>query len=111
AAAGGPPPRADPEAAARLVEDRIEDAPRPIRLDASFEARLAREPLEDREVRIGIRIVAVDAGVRRSREHLVVAGVGKILAVGVVREAALRLVSEELAVLRDDAPEERQERA
>ena len=76
------PPGQHRDAAALDVDDRVEHVPRPERGDLAFEAPPAAEPFEDGDVGVGDLVVGVDAGVGESAEHLVVAGIAELEAVG-----------------------------
>jgi hypothetical protein len=71
--------------------------------------RQAVQPLEDVDVGIGPELVAVDPRIRRAGHHLVVAGVRERHAIGDLGAAAQGLVAENLPLLRDRAPQERQQ--
>src|SRR4029079_11458479 len=75
--------------------------------DAAAESRLAIGVFEHIDVRIGDFAVAVDCGIGKAGEHLVVAGVGEFFAVGYPAGRAAIGVAEDLATFGDAAPDER----
>jgi hypothetical protein len=78
--------------------------------DPAFEAGAAVQPLEHRQVRVRLLIVAVDARIGEPREHLVVAGIGKPEAVRDAHAAPARRVAQDLALAGYDRPDEGQQR-
>ncbi len=104
------PARVDEQAAALDVQDERVDVPRPDCADSSAKSRPAIQPLEDRRIGIGPLVIAVDPRVRRAGEHLVVAGIGEVHAVGDLGRARLVGVAVELPAMRHDRPEERHQR-
>jgi hypothetical protein len=64
------------------------------------------QPFEDAHVGIWTKLITVDARVRMPRDHFVVAGIGKCLAIRDARDAALVLVAENLPLPGHHTPEE-----
>ena len=69
------PAGADRNPAAFDVENRGQHVPRPERRDAAFEAGAANQPFEDRDVRVGDLVVAVDPRIGATGEHFAVTGI------------------------------------
>src|SRR5450631_4521008 len=97
------------EVAAWLVEDVLEGVPGRERGHPAVQVGRLVQPLVDADVRIRAVLVAVDARVRMSGQHLVVARVGEGEPVRDPGNAAVGLVAEELALLSDHLPEERKQ--
>ena len=91
-------------------DDERQHVPAAVRGDAPFEAGTTVQPLEHRQVGIELLVVAVDPRVGGAREHLVVARVREPQPVRDPHAALAGRVAEDLALARDDGPEERQER-
>jgi hypothetical protein len=94
------------EPAAALVENSIVGIPRAE--NGNFSAKFLEliQPFEHGGIRIRPEFVAVDRVVGIAGGHFIVARVGKRLAVGDVRHAALQLVAENLSLLGHGAPQE-----
>src|SRR6267142_1789539 len=109
-AIGQVPADLDGEMAAADVENILESAPGGEDGDLVAEFGLLVEPFEYGRVRVRAEFVGVDFWIRRTGEHFVVAGKGKGLAVGDASDAAFGLVTDDLALGGDDAPEKGKER-
>src|ERR1700722_2291723 len=104
------PSRAHQQAALFRAEDVVEYVARAEDRYVLVKFRLVIEPLKDRRVWIGAELVAVDYRIGIAGGHLVVTRIGKLEAVGDLRDAAFVLVAVNLALLGDDGPEERHQR-
>src|SRR5271155_4277531 len=93
------------QVASLFIEDVRESAPGGIRRNAPAKFGESIQPFENSAIRIRTEFVAVDARVGKSCEHFVVAGIGKCQAICDARNTSLLLVSEDLAVADDRAPQ------
>ena len=96
--------------AASAIEDVGEFVPRSEYRYAICEAWAGAEPFEDGYVRIGTCVVAIDARIGMTRDHLVVARIRELESVGDIGVAVIVSISEDLAFCRDDTPEKWKER-
>ena len=104
------PVAVDVQARALGRHDERQHVPAAVGGDAALEAGPPVQPLEHRQVRVGLLVVAVDARVGEAREHLVVAGVGEPQAVRDPHAAPARGVAQDLALAGHDRPDEGQQR-
>src|SRR5260370_1835727 len=72
--------------------------------------RCVVQPLEHCNVWVGSKIVLVDMWIRKLREHLVVAGVGKSESVGPPRDTLFFLITKNLPLMCDCLPHEGEHR-
>src|SRR5215469_3007549 len=95
--------------AAWLIENAFEDFPCCVRRNVPVKLWELVHPFKDSDVGIGTEFVAVDARIGMPSQHLVISGIRECHTVCNARNAAFRLVAENLATLGDDSPQEWEE--